>query len=234
MTRDQILRECLPETVCMNPIGKCTNEMTQEEFEQCYEEFFDSIFEISQADISGFEGYGELDDETHQPEFRTFREFLERTFDNEQEGYWYHWQELFETSMLTRDFFEKCYAKMMEYSPYCEVQRYLVNNNTFFCNMVYIGDKVGFPDWSRAAITDFMLDFAIMDLNKPWLKVPEKLYAYAKERGINIPNLKERFLCMAYYKGLCCMMWHASIDDIQSCTTIKQSMEELEERIMAI
>lgn len=234
MTRDQVLKECLPEAICMNPIGKCTNEMTAEEFEQCYEVFLDSIIEISKADISGFAGYGELDDETHQPEFQTFKEFLEGTFDNEQEGYWYHWQELFETSLLTRDFFEKFYTKMMEYSPYCEGQRYLVNNNTFFCNMVYTGDKVGFPDWSRTAVTDFLLDFVIMDINKPWLKVPEKLYAYAKYRGIEIPYFKERLLCMQYYKGLCCLMWHASIDDIQSCTTIKRSMEVLEERIMAI
>ncbi len=234
MTRDQILKECLPETVCMNPVGKCTNEMTTEEFEAYFEVFFDSIFEISKAEISGFEGYGELDDENHQPEAKTFREFLEMTFDNEQEGYWYHWQELFETSMLKKEFFEKFYEKMMNYSFYCENQRFLVNNNTFFCNMVYTGDKVGFLDWSRTAITDFLLDFAIMDLNKPWLKVPEKLYVYAKERGIEISNFKERFLCMAYYKGLGCMMWHASIDDIESCTTIKQSMEKLETRIMAI
>lgn len=234
MTRDQILRKCLPETVCMNPIGKCTDEMTTEEFEQCYEVFFDSIFEISKADISGFEGYGELNDETHQPEFKTFREFLEGTFDNEQEGYWYHWQELFETSMLTKEFFEKYYAKMLEYSPYCEGQRYLVNNNTFFCNMVYTGNKVGFPDWSRAAATDFLLDFAIMDLNKPYLQIPEKLFKYAKENGIEIQDFKERFLCMAYYKGIATLMWHASIDDIESCTTIKQSIAELEERIMAL
>lgn len=234
MTRDQILKECLPETVCMNPIGIRTNEMTQEEFEQHYEVFFDSIMEISKADICGFEGYGELVDETQQPEFGDFKEFLERTFDNEQEGYWYHWQELFETSLMTRDFFEKFYAKMMTYSPYCEGRRYLVNNNTFFCNMIFTGKKIGFPDWSRTAITDYLLDFAIMDLNKPWLQIPEKLYVYAKERGIELPNFRERFLCMGYYKGLCSLMWHASIDDIQSCTTIRQSMEALEARILAI
>lgn len=234
MTRDQLLKECLPDKVCMNPLGRCADELTPEEFEKSYEVFFESILEINQADISGFRGYGELDDDTHQPEAQTFREFIEGTFDNEQEGYWHHWQELLETGMMTREFFEKYYRKILEYSPYCEDKRYLANNNTFFVNMVYTGEKVGFPDWTRTAITDFLVDFAIMDLNKPYLLIPEKLYQYAKEKDWKIPNFKERYLCMAYLKGLSCLMWHASIDDLESCTAITQFIEELEERIMAL
>ena len=231
--RDKLLKKCMPAGVCMTPIGRNANELTMEEFEQCYEKFFESILEISQADICGFEGYGELD-ENNQPEAKSLTEFLTGTFDNEQEGYWYHWQELFETSMMTKEFFETYYNKMLKYSPYCEGHRYLVNNNTFFVNMVVMEDKVGFPDWSRAAITDFLLDFAIMDLNKPYLKIPERLYTYAKEKGLEIPNFKERFLCMAYYKGVSTLMWHASIDDVESCTTIIASIKVLEERIMAL
>ena len=231
--RDKILKKCMPTSVCMTPIGRNSNELTPEEFEQCYEKFFESILEISKADISGFEGYGELD-ENNQPEARNLTEFLTGTFDNEQEGYWYHWQELFETGMMTREFFETYYNKMLEYSPYCEGLRYLVNNNTFFVNMVVMEDKVGFPDWSRAALTDFLLDFAIMDLNKPYLKIPEKLYAYLEKKGMEIANFKERFLCMAYYKGVSTLMWHASIDDEESCTSIMKSISELEERILAI
>ncbi len=233
MTRDKLLKECMPASVCMNPIGRNSNELTPEEFEQCYKIFFDSILEIGQADISGFEGYGEFD-EDNQPQYKTLTEFLVDTFDNEQEGYWYHWQELFETSLMTKEFFETYYNKMLEYSPYCERQRYLVNNNTFFVNMVVMEDKVGFPDWTRAGITDFLLDYAIMDLNKPYLKIPEKLHAYAKEKGIEIPNFKERFLCMAYFKGIGTLMWHASIDDEESCKSIMVSVAELEERIMAL
>ena len=87
MTRDVILKKCLPDTVWKNPVGRISNELTPEEFEQCYEVFFDSILEISKADISDFVGYGEIDEDTHQPETETFRGFLEMTFDNEQEGY---------------------------------------------------------------------------------------------------------------------------------------------------
>ena len=40
---------------------------------------------------------------------------------------------------------------------------------------------VGFPDWSRSGICDFLLDFAIMDLNKPYLHIPELLFEYCKK-----------------------------------------------------
>ena len=41
-------------------------------------------------------------------------------------------------------------------------------------------------------------------------------------------------VCMAYYKGIATLMWHASIDDEESCLSIMKSISELEERIFAI
>ena len=75
------------------------------------------------------------------------------------------------------------------------------------------------------------MDFAILDLNKPYLLVPEKLHAYAKKKNIEIKDFKERFLCMAHFKGLHTLMWHASIDDLESCESITRSMDELEDRM---
>jgi aminoglycoside phosphotransferase (APT) family kinase protein len=115
---------------------------------------------------------------------------------------------------------------------YCEGKRFLVNNNTFFCNMVTDGKStVGFPDWHRAGICDFLVDFAIMDLNKPYLMIPELLVQYCKENGIVIPDFKERYLCMAYFKAIFCLRWHASIDDSESYESIVRYMEEVEDRI---
>ena len=68
-------------------------------------------------------------------------------------------------------------------------------------------------------------------LNKPYLLVPEKLYEYAKKRNIEIENFKERFLCMAYFKGIATLRWHASIDDLESCESIVRSINALEERM---
>lgn len=234
MNRDIFMKQMLTDTVDMTPAGRISDELSPEEFAPVAERFFADILEISKANISGTEGYGEFNDE-NKLENTTLRQFLEFEFSSDREGYWKNWTRMFETTMLSKVFFDKYYAKMLQYAPFCEGRRYLVNNNTFFCNMIVKEDgKVGFPDWSRAGVCDFLLDFAIMDLNKPYLLIPERLYAYFKKIGMDVENFRERFLCMAYYKGIATLMWHASIDDEESCISIMKSISELEERIMAI
>ena len=113
MTRDELLKGCIPAGVCMNPIGRNLNELSVEEFEQNYKTIFKSVFEIGQADISAFNGFGELD-EDNQPQSKTLKEFLVDTFDDEGDDYWYHWKELFETSRMTKEFFDRYYEKMLQ------------------------------------------------------------------------------------------------------------------------
>lgn len=231
MNRDIFIRNLTGDRMVMNPVGRNANELSVEEFEQNYEKFFDMVFEIAKTDISGETGYGEFDENNKAP-FASMEEFIKETFNEEQEGYWHNWRQMFGTTFLREDYFEEIYAKALHYVSYCEGQRYLANNNTFFVNMVV--DSDGNPhcaDWGRAGIMDFLMDFAILDLNKPYLLVPEKLYAYAKKRNIAISNFKERFLCMAYFKGIHTLMWHASIDDLESCESITRSLNELEERM---
>ncbi len=231
MTRDLFIKGITPGTVCMTPIGIVADELTPDEFEKVQTVFIESVLEISKADISRVSGYGEFD-EDNRLEYDTCREFLIDTFSATNEGYWYNWREMFETTMLTEEFFEKYYAKMLYYADFCEGKRYLVNNNTFFVNMITDKENmVGFPDWSRAGVTDYLLDFAIMDLNKPYLQIPELLYQYCKEHKIEIENFQERYLCMAFYKGIDTLRWHASIDDVRACASIMKYLEELENRI---
>lgn len=230
MNRDELLRDCLPDTISLNPIGDNAGEIWIEEFGEAFTKFFDSIMEIQKADITGLSGFGELD-ENGQPQYGTFLEFLTDTFSDAEEDYWKNWKELFHTSMMTEEFFGKYYEKMLSYSRYCENQRFLVNNNLFFGNMVITEKNVGFLDWSRVAVTDWLLDFVCMDLHRPYFLIPEKLVGYFKEKGIAVEHFKERFLCLAYYKGLDVLRWHASIDDEESCTTIIKSISELEDRM---
>ena len=231
MNRDIFIRNLTKDRIDMSPKGRNANELSVEEFEKNYENFFDMIFEIAATDISSLTGYGEFDENNIAP-YNTVKEFIIDTFNEEKEGYWHNWRQMFETSYLKKDYFEKIYAKALEYAPYCEGQRYLANNNTFFCNMVVDeSGKTYCADWGRAGIMDYMMDFAILDLNKPYLLVPEKLYEYAKKKNIEIKNFRERFLCMAYFKGIHTLMWHASIDDLESCESITRSINALEERM---
>ncbi|GMK37675.1 hypothetical protein PCCS19_07290 [Paenibacillus sp. CCS19] len=231
MSRDHILRSILSEKVNMTPDGFDADQLTPEQFRDCHELFFDKILEIHASDISGVEGYGKLDEQC-KTAYTTFREYAIDTFEEDQEGYWYNWTELFDTTLLEREFFDHYYKEMEARISYCEGQRYLVNDYTFFNKMITDGKTtVGFPDWTFASISDFLMDFAIMDLHKPYMKIPELLVQYLDRRGIPVPDFKERFLCMGYMKGLHVLRWHASIDDEESCISIMKSMSELKDRI---
>jgi hygromycin-B 4-O-kinase len=231
MNRDIFIRNLTGDRIEMSPKGRCANELTVEEFEKGYESFFDMIFEIASTDVSSVTGYGEFTEDNKAP-YASLEEFIRETFNEDREGYWHNWTKMFETTFLKKDYFDRIFAKAIQYAPFCEGQRFLANNNTFFVNMI-VDDagKTYCADWGRAGIMDFMMDFAIMDLNKPYLLVPEKLYAYAKKKNIMIESFKERFLCMAYFKGIHTLMWHASIDDLESCESITRSINELEERM---
>ncbi|GIP40583.1 hypothetical protein J31TS4_38630 [Paenibacillus sp. J31TS4] len=234
MGKDNKIKALLSEQVNMTPNGFVADQLNPQQFAECYELFFNKIFEISSSDIAGIEGYGEFNEDC-QTEYATCRDFLIGTFAEDKEGYWYNWTDMYETTILDRAFFEEYRKEMEDRIPYCEGKRYLVYNNTFFVNMITDGKTtVGFPDWSRSGIGDFLLDFAIMDLNKPYLRIPELLYAYCQKRDIVIPDYKERYLCMAYYKGIDTLRWHASIDDTESCLSIMKSVRELKARLYAL
>ncbi len=235
MNRDIFIRNLTKDKIEMSPKGRNANELTPEEFEKNYESFFEMIFEISSADISGLTGYGEFN-EKNQATYPTLAEFIRDEIINEKtEGYWKNWTQMFGTTFLKKDYYFEIADKALKYAPFCENQKYLVNNNTFFCNMI-VDDagKTYCADWGRAGIMDYMMDFAILDLNKPYLLVPEKLYDYANKKGIKIDNFRERFLCMAYFKGIATLRWHASIDDLESCESIVRSINALEERIYGL
>ncbi len=231
MNRNQLIRQILPATVSITPQGFSTDELDNEAFERLAPLFFEKILEIGEASLENIEGYGEFTEEGVL-KYATCQEFLIDTFNETNEGYWYRWKEMFESTCLDQSFFSTYYQKIINLISYVEGQRYLVNNNTFFCYMVTDGQKeIGFPDWTRSGVTDHLLDIALMDLNKPYLLVPEKFYAYCKKNNVALENFKERFLCMAYFKGLDTLRWHASIDDVASCRSIMASLSSLEERL---
>lgn len=234
MSRDILLRSIVSEKVDMTPKGFVADRLTPEQFLACHEMFFDKILDIHSSDISGIAGYGTFNEEC-RTEYATYRDWVMDSFADDKEGYWYNWREMFDTTLLQREFFERYYKEMLDRVSYCEGRRYLINNFTFFESMITDGKAaVGFPDWTFAGIGDFLSDIAIMDLNKPYLRIPELFVEYCGKRGIVVPDFQERFLCVAYLAGLNGLRWHASIDDEESCISIMKSMSELKVRIYAL
>ena len=66
---------------------------------------FDKVLEISASDIAGVEGYGEFNEDC-KTEYSTCRQYLIDTFAEDKEGYWFNWKELYDTTILDRDFVE--------------------------------------------------------------------------------------------------------------------------------
>ena len=232
MNRDIFIKNLTGEKIELSPKGRKANDLSPEDFEKCYENFFDMIFEIAATDVSDTHGYGEFDENNKAP-FDSLETFIkDDMLGDPEDGYWKNWKEMFGTTFLQEDYYNEIAERALKYAPFCEGKRFLANNNTFFVNMI-VGDdgKTYCADWGRAGIMDYMMDFAIMDLNKPYLLIPEKLHEYAAKKNIEIPDFKERFLCMAYYKGIVTLRWHASIDDLESCESIVKSLNALEERM---
>ena len=79
MTRDLFIKQMFSTGVDMTPIGRISDELTPEEFSLLEEQFFADVLQISKADISETEGYGEFNDE-NELENKTLQEFLEKEF----------------------------------------------------------------------------------------------------------------------------------------------------------
>lgn len=231
MNKGNWVESLLPEDILMTLRGRNLDELSENEFMKVYPSIFETVIKISKIDISEMKGYGEFTNHS-TTQHNNLTGFINKIFDNEQEGYWYHWREIFDTTMVNKEFFEQYYRKLRDLVPYSEDQRYFVYNNAFFENLILGEDnQIGFIDWRRVGIFDWFIDIAILDLNKPYLHIPELFYEYCVEKQVPIPHFKERFLCMGYLKGLDTLRWHASIDDEESCETIMISMSELEGRL---
>lgn len=154
MNRDIFIRNLTKEKIEMSPKGRKAGELSPEEFEKCYENFFDMIFEIAATDVSAVEGYGEFDENNKAP-YKTLEEFIRADMVEEPEdGYWKNWKEMFGTTFLEEDYYNEIAEKALKYVPFCEGQRYLANNNTFFGNMI-VGDdgKTYCADWGSIRLS---------------------------------------------------------------------------------
>ena len=232
-SRDIFIRQLIGNDNFTLPGGTLIRHFSNEQLEALLPHIFDAIFRTAAADISHICGYGEFD-QNNQPQNKSCADFIREEFRDDLDNYWYHWRDMFKTTSLSEDFFNRIYSRALKYAPYCENQRYLTNGNTYFGNIVADGEKIAFTDWSRAGIMDFMMDFVCMDLQKPWLKIPERLWVYANKRHISLPDFHQRFLCMAYFRGIGSLLWHTSIEDDESCRTITVYLNKLEQRIWKI
>lgn len=165
-------------------------------------DIIDFVTKIHRSDISHTTGYGWLHP-SGNGNYSIWEDYIEAFFSENQVGFWKDWYELFESTFLDRNIFQKLYNKMMMLSKYSSNQRFLVHGDCHFGNIVSDGSKItGIIDWGNVVYGDFLQDIANMHMWHSQFDFPKLFQKHYETLGISIPNFEERFICVTFLEGL--------------------------------
>jgi hygromycin-B 4-O-kinase len=111
----------------------------------------------------------------------------------------------------------------------CPEERYLVHGGYGYNNVLAQDGRVtAVLDWIDAMYGDFVYDFAVLNQwPPPGIDYPELLYQYYTNRGVSLPNFKQRLNCYQLYKGLDGMRFFAKTKNQQAYQSTRQKLENL-------
>jgi hygromycin-B 4-O-kinase len=165
-------------------------------------ELLDIFARMNQLQLGDAQGYGWIQP-TGDAQHGSWSEFLESVYDEHQTGFWQGWYDLFASTHLERDVFERLYGRMMELTKYCPKERYLVHGDFHMGNILSDTHKVtAIIDWEMAMYGDFMFDLATLQLWTPQFQFAESFHAHCRANQIEIPYYEERLRASLLCKGL--------------------------------
>lgn len=174
-----------------------------------------------------YEGFGWITPEG-KAAHRSWQDYLTSVFDEEQEGFYHGWHNLYERSFLEKEFFEEIYQTMIELVRYSPPERYLVHGDFHLGNMLGENENVtGIVDWEMAMFGDFMLDVAVLHMWYPMLEFPKRLQQAMDQQGVSIPYFEERLLGHQLFKALDGLRFYAKKDDPHSYQFMKNQIISL-------
>lgn len=173
------------------------------------------------------EGYGWITPEG-KAVHRSWLDYITSVFDEEQEGFYHGWHNLYENSFLEKEFFEEIYQTMIEQIHYSPPERYLVHGDFHLGNMLGENESVtGIVDWEMAMFGDFMLDVSVLHMWYPMLEFPSRLQQALEQQGVSIPYFEERLLGYQLFKALDGLRFYAKKDDPYSYQFMKDKIISL-------
>ncbi len=181
--------------------GATINMLSNEEYQKTLPDLLKILDGIHSTDIRHSSGYGKWEPNGTAP-FETWKDFILAV------GEHVNAQDMFNTSFLEKEVWEKVFAQMKQLAELCLEERYLVHGDYGNNNATAQDGKVtGIFDWGGSSYGDFVYDIAWMTF---WQKNVEKREAikqyYAKR---DIQNFKERLLCYELRIGLGSMSFFA-------------------------
>ncbi len=181
--------------------GKTVNNFSEIEYQAIVPDLLSVLDSIHATDIRDKSGYGKLDIRGIG-KFDSWKDFVLSV------GKYAYRDNLFETSFLEKEVWEKIFNEIKRLSEYCTEDRSLVHGDYGSDNVVADNNKItGVLDWEESMYGDFLYDIAWLSFwsrkNDPQKKV-ENFY-----RAKKIPNFEERLLCYKLRIGLGSLSFYA-------------------------
>ena len=209
-------------------IGQRLDRLSLEEFRQAMPSVLATLDAIHAVDVSGQSGYGVFDDQG-QGFFSSWPVYLMFVREEERpDGFFGKWHQLFETSFLERDVFERICTQMDRLLDSCPEERYVVHGGYGFGNLLVANGRVtAVLDWIDAKYGDFLYDVAWLDFFDPKRGYPEIFRANYVARDIAIPSYEKRLLCYQCYMALDGLRFFAKSNDPKGYQWVKERILNL-------
>jgi hygromycin-B 4-O-kinase len=165
----------------------------------------DTFDAIGRTDLGSSRGYGVWSGAGHAPT-SSWRDVLAAAIENRADGYYRDWHDLFRTSFLERDVYERIYRRMLRLVDDCPETRNLLHRDYHFDNVLTDGERVtAVVDWGNAAFGDRLHDTA-------WVG-----WAFEKEYGLDAwTPLRARYGHEPRYaERIACYRLHIGLDDLR-------------------
>lgn len=204
--------------------GKRVDKLSEDEQGVVLPKIFETLGEIHGMDINNTKGYGEWDS-NGEASYESWKEFItsiERSATGKDGD-----PNLFETTILEKDVWDKVYTEILALIPFCSEERKLLHGDSGFDNMLSDGQQItGVIDWGESKYGDFIYDYA-------WLSYwsnqrhGNALREYYRERNITLPNFEERMRCYELHIGLGALCFFAFSEQ-------KDKYEKNKERLLKL
>ena len=199
--------------------GKHITVLTDDEYNKTLPSLLKIMDEIHDIDIKDTSGFGKWNLEG-VGQYSSWKDFLLAVKEYPEK------ENLFETSILEKDVWQKIYSKMEELMKVCPEERFLIHGDYGNNNAVSDGERVtGVFDWAESSYGDYLYDIAWITF---WLKRPERIKQiedYYESK--NIPNFEQRLLCYKLRIGLSSISFYAYSKQQDKYDSIKQRTLDL-------
>ena len=199
--------------------GRHITDLTEEEYKKILPNLLKIMDTIHDLDIKETNGYGKWNLEGNGV-YNTWKEFIlaVNEFQNKED--------LFKTSFLESDIWEKVYSEVKKLSEFCPEERFLVHGDYGNNNAVSDGEKVtGVFDWADSLYGDYLYDIAWITF---WSKKSDRIKEIEDYYEIkNIYNFKQRLLCYKLRIGLSSLRFYAYSNQKDKYDSIKKRILDL-------